>query len=172
MYFAEGRDLSRRQAWYLNMLLEFNIKIIYRSRPQNVKADALTRMAKYKPTDSGDERLRQQHQTILTPNRLKLDGEHIDVHTIDDPIYYKVVGANKEDEYCTEIREAIAENKDKFREITLSKYSVQDGVLYHQNRLWISDNIYTDIIREVHDQPSCGHPEVARTYKLLKREYY
>ena len=32
MYFAEERDLSRRQIKYLNMLSEYNIKIIYRSK--------------------------------------------------------------------------------------------------------------------------------------------
>ena len=32
MYFAEGRDLNRRQIKYLNILSEYNIKIIYRSR--------------------------------------------------------------------------------------------------------------------------------------------
>ena len=33
MYFAEGRDLSRRQARYLDILSEFNIKIVYRPGP-------------------------------------------------------------------------------------------------------------------------------------------
>ena len=32
IYFAEERDLSRRQIKYLNILLKYNIKIIYRSR--------------------------------------------------------------------------------------------------------------------------------------------
>ena len=32
MYFAKERDLSRRQIKYLNMLSEYNIKIIYYSR--------------------------------------------------------------------------------------------------------------------------------------------
>ena len=32
MYFAEKRDLNRRQIKYLNMLFEYNIKIVYRSR--------------------------------------------------------------------------------------------------------------------------------------------
>ena len=58
MYFAEGRDLSRRQIKYLNMLSEYNIKIIYRSRSQNLKTDALTRMIKCKLINSQDERLR------------------------------------------------------------------------------------------------------------------
>ncbi|KAF6240113.1 hypothetical protein HO173_001723 [Letharia columbiana] len=86
---------------------------------------------------------------LFLPGRCNHDGDQISI--IDDPIYHKVVGANKEDEYCTEIREAIAKNKDKFRGITLSKCSVQDGVLYYQDRLWVSDNMYTDVIREVYD---------------------
>ena len=52
---------------------------------------------------------------------MKLDGEYIDIYIIDNLIYYKVVEANKKDEYYIEIRKAIAENKDKFRGITLSK---------------------------------------------------
>ena len=32
MYFVEERDLSRRQIKYLNILSEYNIKIIYRPR--------------------------------------------------------------------------------------------------------------------------------------------
>ena len=32
--------------------------------------------------------------------------------------------------------------------------------------------MYTATIQETHDQSACGHPGVARTYELLKREYY
>ena len=48
MYFAEERDLSRRQIKYLNMLFEYNIKIIYRSRSQNLKTDILIRIIEFK----------------------------------------------------------------------------------------------------------------------------
>ena len=58
MYFAEGRDLSRRQIRYLNMLFEYNIKIIYRPRSQNLKTDALIRMIKCKLINSQNERLK------------------------------------------------------------------------------------------------------------------
>ena len=58
MYFVEERDLSRRQARYLNMLFEYNIKIVYRSGPQNVKADALIRMTKSKSSSLSDETVR------------------------------------------------------------------------------------------------------------------
>ena len=41
------------------MLFEYNIKIIYRSRSQNFKTDALTRMIECKSINSQNERLRQ-----------------------------------------------------------------------------------------------------------------
>ena len=170
MYFAEGRDLSRRQARYLDMLSEYNIKIVYRPGPQNIKADALTRMSGSIPTDPADARLRQQHQVLLPPERLDLDG--VEVHAIDDPIFHRVAEANKEDEFCTEIRTAIADGLPKYKGITLNKCSVHDGVLYHLDRLWVPESFYTELIREIHDQPACGHPGMARTYLLLKREYY
>lgn len=172
MYFAEGRDLSRRQARYLDMLSEFNIKIIYRPGPRNVKADALTRMAGAVPKDPTDERLKQQHRTILTPDRLGSEDMNIAVNAIDDPIFHKVAEANLTDEECTEIREAIEDNKDKVNGITLSKCSVRNGILYHKDRLWVPSSMYTELIQETHDQPACGHPGIARTYELIKREYY
>ena len=52
---------------------------------------------------------------------MKLNNEYIDIYTIDNSIYHKVVGANKKDKYYMKIRKAIAKNKNKFREITLSK---------------------------------------------------
>ena len=58
MYFAEGRDLSRRQIRYLDMLSEYNIKIIYRSGLQNIKADILIRMSGFVPTNLANKRLK------------------------------------------------------------------------------------------------------------------
>ena len=170
MYFAEGRDLSRRQARYLDMLSEYNIKIIYRPGPQNIKADALTRMSGSVPTDPADERIKQQHQILLPPERMELDG--VDVDAMDDPIFHRVAEANKADEFCTDVRTAMENGLIKHKGITLAKCSVHDGVLYHLDRLWVPEAFYTDLIQEVHDQPACGHPGVARTYLLLRREYY
>ena len=172
MYFAEGRDLSRRQARYLDMLFEYNIKIVYRPGPQNVKADALIRMAGSKPSSPNDERVRQQYQIILTPDRLELDDTEYAINAIDDPIYHRVVIVNKDNEECSEIRDAIAEGKEKLNGIILVKCSVDDRILYHKDRLWVLQQMYTNLIIEIHNQPACGHSGVNRTYELLRREYY
>ena len=52
---------------------------------------------------------------------MKLNDKYIDIYIINNSIYYKVVEANKKDEYYTKIRNAIIEDKNKFREITFNK---------------------------------------------------
>ena len=59
MYFVEGRDLNRRQIKYLNMVSEYNIKIIYRFESQNLKINVFTRMIECKLINSQNKRLRQ-----------------------------------------------------------------------------------------------------------------
>ena len=135
MYFVEERDLSRKQIRYLNMLFEYNIKIVYRPNSQNVKTDALIRITESKSSSLNDERVRQQYQIILIPNRLKLDDTKYAINAIDDLIYYRIVIVNKNNEKCSEIRDAIVEDKKKLNNITLVKCSMNDDILYHKNRL-------------------------------------
>ncbi len=49
--FMENKQLTRRQARYLDLLTKFNFQIIFRSGKQNTKADALTRRADSRPVD-------------------------------------------------------------------------------------------------------------------------
>ena len=135
MYFAEKRDLSRRQIKYLNILFEYNIKIIYRSRSQNLKINALIRIIECKLINPQNERLKQQHQIILTSNRLNFDDIEFDIKIIDNPFYYKIFEINKADEECDDIREAIINEKNKLKGITLSKCVIINDILYHKNRL-------------------------------------
>ena len=124
------------------MLFEFNIKIIYRPGPQNIKVDALTRIVEAVSINSNDKRLRQQYRTILTPDRWQLHEsseniklDEIDIYDIDNLIFHRIAETNKTDEYCLNIRTAITEEKEKYHDITLSKCSVQNDALYYINRL-------------------------------------
>ena len=129
-------------------------------------------MAESKPSSLNDERVKQQYQIILTPDRLKLDNTKYVINAIDDFIYHRVIIVNKNNEECSKIRDAIIEDKKKLNNITLVKYSINDDILYHKNRLWIPQQMYTNLIIEIHDQLAYDHSEVNRTYKLLRREYY
>ena len=82
---------------------------------------------------------------------MKLDGTKYAINAIDDLIYYRVVIVNKNNEKCSEIRNVIVEDKKKLNNIILVKCSMNDGILYHKNRLWVSQQMYTDLIIEIHD---------------------
>ena len=133
------------------MLSEYNIKIIYRPDPSNNKVDILIRIPSSKPLGLEDERVRQQYQIILIPNRLELDEKDFSINVIDDLIYYRVYNLNRTNELYTKIRKSIIDDKAKLREITLAKYSIQDEVLYYNNRLQVPDSIFAKIIREVYN---------------------
>ena len=57
----ESKELTRRQARYLDILLEFNFQIIFRPGRNNSKADTLIRMLDFALLDSSDERVKHQH---------------------------------------------------------------------------------------------------------------
>ena len=69
--FMKNKQLTRRQARYLNILSDFNFKIIFRADKANIKADTLIRMLDSHSEDD-DERIRQQHQIILISNRMQI----------------------------------------------------------------------------------------------------
>jgi len=192
-YFTESKELTRRQARWSEKLSEFNFKIMYQTGPRNVKADALTRMAGSVPKDKLDERNTYNSQTILTPDRLDVCATGDDAPEVPSapevpetpevppvpespfvPLYNRVLELNKTDEFLDEVREAIGRNEHSLNGITLRHCSIVDGVVYENGKLWVpqDDELHLEILREVHDQQSTGHPGMTRTKALLRRFYY
>ena len=56
----KNKQLTRRQVKYLNILFNFNFKIIFRTSKTNIKADALTHIFDFH-FENDDERIRQQY---------------------------------------------------------------------------------------------------------------
>ena len=69
--FMKNKQLIRRQVKYLNILSDFNFKIIFRTDKINIKVDALTHMFNFH-FENDDERIRQQHQIILISNKVQI----------------------------------------------------------------------------------------------------
>ena len=114
------------------MLSEYNFVIKYQSRSRNAKTDALTRKSDDKSTDQNDERLTQQHQTILTPNRLDIS----DIEVNDKiSIFNRVIAANKNDETCNQMRQAIAEGRRSYQRCLIKNCFLENGVLYYLERI-------------------------------------
>ncbi|SLM36168.1 retrotransposon ty3-gypsy subclass protein [Lasallia pustulata] len=152
-------------------LSEYKFKIMYQTGAKNVKADALTRKPGDKPINEEDDRLKYQHQTILTPDRLKINMLEPDPEA---PIHDRILNANRDDEECSAFGKAIANKRKAFNRILMANCSVRDGILYHHNRLWVPGNIelMVELIREVHDLPSGRHPGIHRTMEVIGHYYY
>ena len=166
--FMTSKKLTPRQVRWAETLADYNIRIQYQSGAQNVKADALTRMPGFRP-DQNDERERYREQVLLPPERLQL----CPIDAVDD-LFDRVLQANKDDEDCATYRTAVESGEDTADGVNLRGCTVRDGVLYKGDNLWVpgEPGFLLEIIRDAHDQPSCGHPGMNRTEELIKRYYY
>ncbi len=128
--FMENKELTRRQARYLDILSEYNFKVIFRPRRSNSKADALTRMPESTPKDEEDERAQHQRQVILTPDRVQLR-----VTEVEEGIFERIRQLNLTDPTCNELREAISRNQRKLHGQTLDRFRVVDEALFKNGLL-------------------------------------
>ena len=67
----KNKQLIRRQAKYLNILSDFNFKIIFQANKANIKTDVLIHMFDFH-FENDDERIRQQHQILLISNKMQI----------------------------------------------------------------------------------------------------
>jgi len=164
--FMKNKQLSRWQVNYLNILSKFNFQIIFRSDKMNTKVDALIRMSLANVSESA-QRLEDHFQTILIFDR-------IDVLSIESKanLYQRVRMINQTDEFCSEYRQAMNENKLKFHITKLKNCKIIDDVLFRKDLLWISENMHTKLLQEVHDQSSISHFDNKWIINLVQRFYY
>ena len=127
----KNKQLTRLQAKYLNILSDFNFKIIFRTDRANIKADALIRMSDFHLEDD-DERIRQQHQIILISNRMQIliNSMHEDDSTFD-----RIVQANKRNELCQKFCKILTANIIVHDDIKLRNCRNVNNVLYMKNKL-------------------------------------
>ncbi len=77
-YFMIIKELTWRQTKWAEKLFEYNFKIIYQSKKQNLKVDALIRMSDVKSVEANDDRKLYQHQMLLSEGKFKLQSIEVD----------------------------------------------------------------------------------------------
>ncbi len=75
-------------------------------------------------------------------------------------------------EFCDEYRQAISENKLKLHSTKLKNCKVVDDVLFRKDLLWVSENMHTKLLQEIHDQSFISHFNNRRTVNIVQRFYY
>ena len=134
--FMKNKQLTCRQVKYLNILFDFNFKIIFRADKANIKVNALTRMPDFH-SENDDERIRQQHQIILISNKVQIliNSMHENGSTFD-----RIVQANKRNELCQKFYKILTANVTVHDGIKFRNCRNVDDVLYMKNRLWVFEN--------------------------------
>jgi len=73
-YFMIIKELIKRQAKWAEKLSEYNFKIIYQLKKQNLKVDVLIRMSDVKSVKANDDCKLYQHQMLLSEDRFELQS--------------------------------------------------------------------------------------------------
>ncbi len=164
--FMKNKQLSWHQVNYLNILLKFNFQIIFRSGKMNTKVNALIRMFLVNVSESA-QRFEDCFQTILIFDKVDVLSVELKVN-----LYQRVWLVNQTDEFCNEYRQAMNENKLKFHITKLKNCEIIDNVLFRKDLLWISENMHTKLLQEVHDQSLISHLNNKWIIDLVQRFYY
>ncbi len=178
-YFMTIKKLNRRQARWVEFLIEFDFKIAYQSEKKNDKADSLIKRSKDRSIDESDDRNKHMHQTILSAEKIdsRIVQELNDTKedsTTDLFLFDRVKTVNQKDTTCIAIRDAIRVKKKFFDEMLLKKFESIENILFFKKKLWVfeSNQLKLDIIKEIHDQSALKHSNIRRTCKYLQKWYY
>ncbi len=131
----------------------------------NTKVDALTWMFLANVSESA-QRLEDHFQTILI-----LDRVNVLLVESKANLYQRVCMINQMNEFCDEYRQVMNENKLKFNITKLKNCEIIDSVLFRKDLLWVSENMHTKLLQEVHDQSSISHFDNKRIIDLVQRFY-
>ncbi len=164
--FMKNKQLNQRQVNYLNILLKFNFQIIFKSGKMNTKVNALIRMLLVNVSESA-QCLEDHFQTILISDRVDVLSVELKVN-----LYQRIQLVNQIDEFCSKYKQAINENKLKFHVTKLKNCEIIDDVLFRKDLLWISENMHTKLLQEVHDQSLIFHLNNKWIMNLVQRFYY
>ena len=83
------------------------------------------------------------HQTILTPDKIELSpADQVDNQL--ETLSSRVKQANLEDDECNRIRDEIVGSD------SLGGYTVEDGALYNHGRIYVPDQLVTELLQEIH----------------------
>ncbi len=121
------------------------------------------------------KRLEDRFQTILIFDRVNILFIDLKLNANSKSevnLYQKVQLVNQMNELCSEYKQAKNNNKLKLHSTKMKNCKIIDDVLFRKNLLWISENMHTKLLQEVHDQSSISHLNNKWIIDLVQRFYY
>ncbi len=114
-------------------------------------------------------------QTILTSDRVNILSINLKLSAnlkSEVNLYQKVQLVNQMNEFCSKYKQVKNRNKLKFHITKLKNCKIIDDVLFRKDLLWVSENMHTKLLQEVHDQSLISHLDNKRIINLVQRFYY
>ncbi len=86
-------------------------------------------------------------------------------------IQNQIIAENWTNQQCIDIQTVIEQNRKTCQDMSLDNCRVLNEVLWKNDRLWVSQSMITQLIREVHDLSISEHFDMNWTLNLLKWSY-
>ena len=127
----KNKQLIRCQIKYLNILFNFNFKIIFRADKTNIKIDVLIYVFNFY-FENDDEKIRQQHQIFLTLNKMQI---LINLMNENNFTFDRIVQTNKRNKLCQKFYKILIANIIVYDDIKFCICRNIDDILYIKNKL-------------------------------------
>jgi len=175
-YFSTSKVLSRRQAWWSEFLLQFNLVICFRPGKLGAKLDTLTRRWDIYPKegDSGYAQVNPQNlRLVFTQEQL---SNSLCTTYLEFPVLRAVTIMDVETLH-SDILSALP--SDPIAQVHLadpldSRWSTDKaGFLRLDGHIYVPDldDLHLQVLRYRHDHPLAGHFGQNRTLELIWHEY-
>ncbi len=86
-------------------------------------------------------------------------------------IQNQIIVENQTNQLCFDIQIIMKQNRRTCQDIDLNNCKVLDEVLWKDDRLWVSQSMITQLIREAHDLLINDHSDMNLTLNLLRWSY-
>src|ERR1700759_2310956 len=177
-FYKKINEVSPRQARWLSLLQEYDLRWEYVPGTKLIQADALSRRPDHVDTDEGND---DEFYVLIPPERIiaRLSREYDDriMETILRSTFTSIADEIKsltaKDRFASLVKANLSAGRTPIKSV-LTDWSNQDGVIRYQNKIYIPEDndLRSSIIKLHHDTPHAGHLGCFKTIKLRKQDYW
>jgi hypothetical protein len=157
LHFSSTTKLTRRLAGWSSFFADYNFRIVYRPGTQNGKADSLSRRADF--AASSEE---ESSSASVLPSDVFV-GFQAQLTTPETPLIADIRTQTASDSFAQDRIQHLQNHPG---------FTFSDNLLRYLGRVYVPDGLRQDIISLRHDSKVAGHFGLAKTIKLLARDFW
>jgi len=163
LFQKKPEKMTQRLVRWSLFLSEFNFKILYRSGSSNGKPDALSRRPDYIPCSNTSD---NSQFSVLRPENF------CTLICSNTSLYNDILSDYKNDSFYSDICNYLESKKPPVPHQHIDKFSLSNGFLLFNNKIYTPPNCRSSVIKICHDSPSAGHFGIRKTTSLISRDFW